>query len=60
MRHHVARLTKLGALALQAGAVWAMAAAVTRHTTSTVGWLLDMAASTADGRSAKRTGNATS
>lgn len=43
MRHHVARLIMSGALALQAGAVWAMTAAATRHTISTAGWLLDKA-----------------
>jgi hypothetical protein len=43
MRHHVASFIMSGALALQAGAVWALTAAATRLTTSTAGWLLDKA-----------------
>jgi hypothetical protein len=42
MRHHLATFIESGTLALQAGAVWAQAAA-TRLATLNAGWLLDKA-----------------
>ncbi|MNW02906.1 hypothetical protein D3C71_1987640 [compost metagenome] len=43
MRHHLATFIASGTLALQAGAVWAQAAAATRLATLNAGWLLDKA-----------------